>query len=339
MQPLPQYSVAIIGGGLAGLASAILLQQKGYSVALFEKEAYPFHKVCGEYISMESWNFLHSLGLPLCDWNLPQIDTLHLTAPNGAQFTTGLPLGGFGVSRYRLDHALENRAKEVGVHLFVNTRVEEVERGELFRIRFQNQTVTAKLCLGAWGKRGNLDVKWKRRFLQQGDTRLNNYIGIKYHVKTDWPQHVIGLHNFEDGYCGISKIEEDRYCLCYMTRATNLKRCNNSIQELEAQVLFRNRHLQKIFRNSEVVPGFPVTISQISFAQKGCVENGVLMLGDTAGMITPLCGNGMSIALHTAKMAATLGNAFLQEKISQQQLEAQYRAQWQKAFAVRLRMG
>ena len=74
------YDAAIIGGGLAGLSLAIQMARKGYSVVLFEKEKYPFHKVCGEYISMESWPFLLSLGLDLSALNLPKIDTLNLTA-------------------------------------------------------------------------------------------------------------------------------------------------------------------------------------------------------------------------------------------------------------------
>src|SRR5688500_3801593 len=101
-----QYDVAIIGGGLAGLAAAIQLARKNYNVVLFEKEKYPFHKVCGEYISMESWSFVESLGLPLSDLDLPKIDTLNLTAPNGKSFTTKLPFGGFGISRYKIDSLL-----------------------------------------------------------------------------------------------------------------------------------------------------------------------------------------------------------------------------------------
>src|SRR5687767_5657160 len=112
------YDVAIIGGGLAGLALSIQLAKKNYKVVLFERERYPFHKVCGEYISMESWDFLQGLGLPLRDMNLPIIDTLNLTAPNGKSFTTRLPLGGFGISRYTIDNLLSKIAKESGVELF-----------------------------------------------------------------------------------------------------------------------------------------------------------------------------------------------------------------------------
>lgn len=339
MQLLPKYDAAIVGGGLAGLAAAILLRKAGYSVVLFEKEAYPLHKVCGEYISLESWNFLLSLSLPLTEWRLPRIDTLLLTAPNGHTFTARLPLGGFGISRYKLDAALADLAKTIGVHVLEKTKVDAITGGEGFRVAFQQQTVEAKLCLAAYGKRSNLDVKWARPFLQQQNKRLNNYVGVKYHIRTNWPANTIGLHNFENGYCGISKIEADAYCLCYMTRADNLKQSGNSIEAMEKQMLFQNPHLRKIFSTAQVLENFPVTISQISFAPKSKVENGVLMLGDTAGMITPLCGNGMSIALHTAKIAAELGDQFLQGKRTKAQMEKSYIHEWNRHFAARLRAG
>src|ERR1700722_5156440 len=100
------YDVIIAGGGLAGLALSIQLARSGYSVALLEKETYPYHKVCGEYISLESWNFLEELGLPLSDWNLPVIHQLLVSAPDGNSITHELPLGGFGISRFKLDAAL-----------------------------------------------------------------------------------------------------------------------------------------------------------------------------------------------------------------------------------------
>lgn len=339
MEILPEYDVAIVGGGLAGLASSILLRRKGYTVILFEKEVYPFHKVCGEYISMESHAFLSSLGLPLSEWSLPIINTLHLTAPNGKSFQTTLPLGGFGISRYKLDGELAAIAKHCGVHLLEKTKVDEIKREKKFLISFRQKNVRASICFAAHGKRSNLDVKWNRNFLQKQSKRLNNFVGVKYHINAKWPDNIIGLHNFENGYCGISKIEGDKYCLCYMTRVENLKQNNNSIQAMEANVLFKNPHLRKVFETCEILPGFPVTISQISFLPKTKVENGVLMLGDAAGMITPLCGNGMSIALHTAKIAASLADAFLQHRISKAEFEKKYVQQWQRQFAARLRTG
>lgn len=334
------YDIAIIGGGLAGLSASIQLAQKGHQVILFEKEAFPFHKVCGEYISLESKGFLQSLGVPLNDWKVPIIDTLILTAPNGKSHTTKLPLGGFGVSRYLLDSCLANIAQTAGITLLDKTKVEDVTKtGEGFLIRFGGKTITAKICCAAFGKRSNLDVKWGRDFISKQDERLNNYVGVKYHVRTDWKPNLIGLHNFKNGYCGISKIENDRYCLCYMTKASNLKENANNIEQMQQEVLFQNTHLKSIFTNSEKVQDFPVTISQISFSQKSKSENGLLMLGDAAGMITPLCGNGMSIALHTSKIAATLFDQYLQHNLSYEQVLNEYEQQWRLHFGKRLKAG
>ena len=79
---------------MAGLSAAILLGRQGHRVVLFEKERYPFHKVCGEYISLESLEFLISLGIPVEEWNLPFITRLSVTSPDGTELNQQLPLGG-----------------------------------------------------------------------------------------------------------------------------------------------------------------------------------------------------------------------------------------------------
>jgi len=333
------HDVAVIGGGLAGLACSILLAKEGHSVVLLEKERYPFHKVCGEYVSLESWDFLKRLGLPLDELNLPLIDTLVLTAPSGKIFTTKLPLGGFGMSRFELDSRLAIIAKENGVTVVEETKIDSIKFDDHFQLQSHSTTVTAKVCCAAYGKRSNLDVKWQREFLRGSNQRLDNYVGVKYHIKTKWDNNVIGLHNFEDGYCGISKIEGDRYCLCYMTKANNLKKSNNDIEQLEQTILSGNPHLKRIFEQSEKCQSFPLTISQINFNRKSQVEDHVLMLGDSAGMITPLCGNGMSIALHTAKLASKAIGKFLDDTISRIEMEDNYTREWQAQFAGRLQTG
>lgn len=338
------YDVAIIGGGLAGLALGIQLARNGYGVVLLEKEKYPFHKVCGEYISNESKPFLESLGIPLAQMSLPQIDTLHLTAPDGKLFRTRLPLGGFGIRRYTLDYLLAEKARQSGVTLLEETKATEIITGGggadiKYTGKNGNQHLRASVGCAAYGKRSNLDVKGKRSFLQAHHPKLENHVAVKYHVQTDWPRNVIGLHNFRGGYCGISKIDGERYCLCYLTTAEKLNECGNVIPQLEEGLLHQNPALKKIFSQSQIDVSFPITISQISFAQKTQIENGLLMLGDAAGMITPLCGNGMSMALHSSKLAAAAIQSFLQKKMNRRQMEEAYQQAWRKQFAGRLRTG
>jgi flavin-dependent dehydrogenase len=334
------YDVAIIGGGLAGLALSIQCARAGYQTILFEKEKYPFHKVCGEYISFESWNFLEDLGVPLSQMNLPVIRRLLVTAPNGKELEQDLPLGGFGISRYKLDALLAEIAKRNGVEIIEEAKVRDISFDKkIFNIQYSMFNIQGRVAAGTFGKRSNLDVKWKRKFALQKPTKLNNYIGVKYHVKTNWPGDLIALHNFKNGYCGISQIEEEKYCLCYLTTAKNLEQSGNSISTMEKQILYQNPHLKKMFTEAEKLYESPVTISQISFAKKTQVQDHVLMIGDAAGMITPLCGNGMSMALHGSKIAFEQIHLFLQNKIPRWQMEQDYTANWKKQFGKRLRAG
>lgn len=340
------YDIAIVGGGLAGLALSIQSARAGYKTILFEKEKYPFHKVCGEYISMESWDFLQQLGLPLDQMHLPIIKKLAISSPDGTLFQQQLPLGGFGISRYTLDNALAQLAKQAGVEVMEETKIADaIFLNSTFNITGSTASSPsggsweAAIVAGSFGKRSNLDVKWNRRFVQQKPNKLNNYVGVKYHIKTNYPADLISLHNFENGYCGISQIEEGKYCLCYLTLADNLKKSNNNIQQMEREVLFRNQHLKKIFTGSEFLYDAPLTISQISFDKKTLIENHILMIGDSAGLITPLCGNGMSMALHGSKLAFENISSFLQNKISRTEMEVAYTRQWKQQFDGRIKTG
>lgn len=334
------YDVAIAGGGLAGLALSIQLAGKGYRVILFEKEQYPFHKVCGEYISMESWDFLQRIGSGLNEKNVAMISQLQVSAINGKLLERKLPLGGFGISRYKLDQMMAEAARSAGVIIQENTKVNDIVfANNEFTIEAAGHYYRAKVACGSFGKRSNIDVKWKRSFVTSVRNKLNNYIGVKYHIQTGFPVDTIALHNFRNGYCGIVKIEEDKYNLCYLTTADNLQTANGSIAVMEQTILWKNPHLKKIWEESKLLFTSPLTISQISFDKKTQVENHVLMIGDAAGMITPLCGNGMSMALHGSVLAAEQIDKFLSGYIGRETMEGEYIKKWQQHFAKRLKAG
>ena len=334
------FDVGIAGGGLAGLSLSILCNKAGYNSIVLEKEKYPFHKVCGEYISFESWDFLEELGIPLSEMNLPVIRKLLVSAPNGKFLEHSLPLGGFGISRYKLDALLASVAEKRGALVLENTKAQDIHfADDLFSIQFSGNNVRCKTAIGAFGKRSAIDVYWKRKFIRQNKGRLQNYIGVKYHIKMDWPDELIALHNFKNGYCGISKIEDKKYCHCYLTTANNLNRCGNDIKRMEQEILQQNPFLKKIFLESSFLFENPVTIAQISFAAKTQVENHVLLTGDAAGMIAPLCGNGMSMALHSSRILFPVIRSFLQGKINRKQMEMEYQKQWKKIFSKRLTTG
>jgi flavin-dependent dehydrogenase len=105
-------------------------------------------------------------------------------------------------------------------------------------------------------------------------------------------------------------------------------------------VIYKNPHLKAVFEKCVLLFEKPLTISQISFEKKNTVEDHILMIGDTAGLIHPLCGNGMAMAIHSAKIASELIIDFLNNKIrSRKELEETYTQEWNNNFKSRLATG
>jgi len=327
--------VLIIGGGLAGLTGAIHLSKKGLKVTLIEKSDYPRHKVCGEYISNEILPYLTWLGADVSPLNPTNITEFEFSAQNGKTVKTKLPLGGFGISRYALDDFLYQKAIANGCTIIKETVNDVLYSTDLFTVKTPNQTLSAKIVLGAFGKRSTLDQVLSRNFI----SKKSPWLAVKAHYSGDFPNDVVALHNFHGGYCGVSKVENDAINVCYLADYATFKKYKN-IEEYQQNVLYKNKQLKNLFENYHPVFDKPLTISQISFDKKQPVENHILMIGDTAGLIHPMCGNGMAMAIHSAKIASELILDYYTGKIdSRELLEKKYTKEWKNNFAKRLLMG
>ena len=328
----------IIGGGLAGLTNAILLAKNDFEVTLIERKKYPFHRVCGEYVSNEVLPLFKSLGINPQELGASKISKLVVTAPSGKAIKADLDLGAFGISRYTLDFELYKKASASGVNFLEETKVIDIRfSDEKFEVETNQQTLICDLVIGAFGKRSNLDQKLNRKFFYQ----RSPYVGVKYHIKTNFPEDTIQLDNFKGGYCGLNKIENDVYCLCYLAENKYLKEFG-SISLMEENIVQQNPYLKHVFNNSTFIWDKPETINEISFEQKSLIENHILMCGDTAGMIAPLCGNGMAIAIHSAKILSDCIIGICNEGINsdkRKKVEQLYQQKWNSEFALRLKTG
>jgi flavin-dependent dehydrogenase len=328
--------VVIIGGGLAGLTSAIHLSKSGLNVILIEKNEFPKHKVCGEYISNEVLPYFQWLGINLTTLNHSNISKIQFSISSGKIINQKLPLGGFGISRYELDHYLYQKAVANGCQIVQDTVNNiQFEEDEFTVFTTNNLELNSKIVLGAFGKRSYLDLKLNRDFILKNSP----WLAVKAHYSGNFPGDVVGLHNFKGGYCGVSKVENDKINICYLVDYENFKQYKN-IEEFQYKVMYKNPNLKTIFENCVMIFDKPMTISQISFEKKDAVENHMLMIGDTAGLIHPLCGNGMAMAIHSAKIASELSLSFLDNKVkSRKELEGKYTHEWNTNFKSRLKIG
>jgi flavin-dependent dehydrogenase len=312
------------------------LSKAGVAVIVIEKNEYPKHKVCGEYISNEVFPYLKWLGLDLESLRPTWIKKFEFSTINGKTINCELPLGGFGISRYALDAFLCNKALDNGCKIIHDTVDTIVFKDNQFSVTTSKKGVyDAEIVLGAFGKRSNIDVKLDRNFIKV----KSPWLAVKAHYSGDFPNDLVGLHNFKGGYCGVSKVENNIVNICYLADYQTFKKHNN-IEEYQSKVVSKNPKLKVIFDNHRLIFDKPLTISQISFEKKTPIEKHILMIGDTAGLIHPLCGNGMAMAIHSAKIASELIVTYFNNDIkSRTELENEYLKEWNANFKNRILIG
>jgi menaquinone-9 beta-reductase len=291
----------VVGAGLAGLAYGIRMLQAGHSVTILERSTVNRNKVCGEFISLESLPIIESFGLDISTLTNAIIDQAALT--NGRQYITfPLKQGGFGLSRKTLDTALAAQFKALGGTLEENCRVQSIEPctepgTNGYNLTTSTGSIRASKVIHAAGKSSQL-----------GENRVSTgtgYMGIKNYIEVpdSYRSNTITLNFFDGGYMGTSRVEGNRMCVCSLVAAKVFSRFKNV--ELFLQHLKEiNPHIATFLEGATFLLEKHLVIQGFDFAQHNASNNQVLNIGDTNGMVPPLSGNGMSIALRSGVVMA-----------------------------------
>ncbi len=343
----PDYDVAIAGGGPAGCSAAIRLAQAGASVVLCEARTYLHDKVCGEFLSPECALLLNRLGLGglLAAHGAVPIGTASLAAPDGATWETLFPAPAWGLSRRALDGALAEEAGAAGVEVCTDTRVLEIagNLGEAFRLRLRRDgrdcSLGARAVIAAHGKRSSLDRALGRRFV----TRRAPYVALKAHFRGPRLPGRIELNVFHGGYCGLSEIENGAANLGLLVREEVFRAVAGSgpatVDRFVAWLCLQNPRLDAWLGQAQRLHARWLSIAQIPFSPKEAVLGDVLLAGDAAGVIAPLAGDGIAMALRSGGLAADHVLRFLDGQLSAVELRQTYAARWACEFGPRLHLG
>ncbi len=331
------HDVAVIGFGPAGGALAVQLGRLGFRAVVVDERRIPHDKLCGEFLSTEAVARLAELGL----WasirartRPPTIQSVRLAAP-GVDLSHPLSEPGIGLSRMALDGALHDAATAAGVEIRPRWRATRcVESGsggfsiDGIKESGERDSIRARIVVGAYGKGARLGTAADRT---RADADRARYIAWKAHHEGEGPQASVELHFFSGGYCGVAPIEAGLYNVCGIATRKAFLRAGGTLTALVGAACAENPALASRLAGLERSAA-DLAAAHMSFRRRRPVAGRLLLAGDAAAMIAPLCGDGIGMALSSAAIASSWVAAALSGRIGNEEMLAGYAASWRRAF-------
>jgi len=298
-----QDEVLILGGGVAGCAASITLARKGRGVTLIERESTPRHKICGEFLSGEALEDLHALGIDVASLGAVPIDHVRLAAARRAA-EAPLPFAAASLTRKALDTALIAEAMAAGVRVERGGSVQALARttGGVWRATLDDGTTweapTVFLATGKHDLRGHARPEDPKR-----------WVAFKMYFRLAPAQaaelaHASELMLYPGGYGGIQPVEGGIANLCCVVEQKYLARAGNRWENFLAKMQQDCPHLSMRLAGAEPLLAKPIAITHIPYGYiRRTSEDGLYCIGDQAAVIPSFTGDGISIALHTARCA------------------------------------
>jgi len=293
----------VVGGGPAGAEVARRIALAGEDVVLLERDASTVDKVCGEFLSREAVLYLKAAGIDLASFGAVPIDTVRL-ATREIVAEVALPFEASSLSRRILDEASLALAAAQGVRIERGCPVRAFMRtpGGHRAVLADGRTFDARALFIATGKH---DLRGHKR----APGLQNDLVGFKLHYvltgeNTRAIERCVELILFDGGYAGLQPIERGRANLCLLVRKDQLARCGGRFDSLIESISIASPHLGRRLRGASRCWEKPLAIASIPYGYVRAPADEVFWVGDQSAVIPSFSGDGISIALHSARLAA-----------------------------------
>lgn len=340
-------SIAIIGAGPAGSSLAIRLASNGFPVTLIEREKFPRHKLCGEFISPECLDHFRDLGVieQILAGGGDHITRTVFYTPSGKNIV--VPSTWFGrekyalsLSRAEMDHRLLLRAKEVGAavleHTTVNGLLIEMDAVLGIKVRGSDgevEEIPSDIIIDATGRTGLLG-KFLRKAPRKPASRSSKLVGFKAHLKNiSMDTGRCEIYSFPGGYGGLSYVERGRANFCFLIKAEAVRELGGKTNKIVEELVFENSRARETLRDAEPLHEW-LAVAVDGFGAKALnPAPNLFTVGDAAAFIDPFTGSGMLMALESS---AILARAIMDHYSIPAEITSAYASIYRQTFRRRL---
>ncbi len=334
------FDVAIVGAGPAGSTCAYYLAKQGKRVLLLEKKQFPRDKLCGDAVCSRAQTHLRRMGVLqkiLAEKKGHWAEVGGLVSPAGLSYIANSAVHTNGslviaIKRIVLDEKIARAAQGAGANLVENYQVAGTEfsaRNGSWTIRASQPVYQARVLVACDGASSSLarsmgivktapDAVCSRAYIK-ADTTNFTADGVLY-----YPPEIL------PGYCALFReAQGELNFACYIIPGG---RCvPGDLQTMHEKLLRHNPDVRKALGPRAEVERMRGAGLRLGGIPKSYADH-LLIVGDSAGHIDPLTGEGIHYAMDAAEMAAqTLAEAFAANDFRARFLK-RYQERWHKSF-------